>query len=299
MPTVIISPPVGAPLGPGREVQVVTTTVGPFSSPSWEFQFIPDDIHDGETITWGQGVSDPHVPLTIKVPVLYSLGAQHAHMRSGTTGHIRAALHSGATEVEFTTTAIVADFVEGPISIMAQGSDPISNSIKSDTASILTLSNEIVTTSNNVLAGITSSVSTLAGTVSATIGEWFSGKTLDQIVVVHVTSGPTCDPFEHTFGPPDVLYGLIVTCTSVPPWYAFTSPGTNWTPRNLATLTITRGENLLARYGVHTLEFTVYPLPGVITIPVSGGVPVTPPSYHVRVDWGEEVCGELLAMIVP
>lgn len=151
---------------------------------------------------------------------------------------------------------------------------------------------------NSIVAGVTSTITGVGGAVSATLGQIFSGKLLDLLTTFSVSGGVTCDPIDADLSG-GMFYGVIVKCDTIPDFYAFTSPGDSWCPRDLAVLTITRGGAILLREGVHTRSHMVYPLPGVPAVTMEIDVPFEPPSYHVTVDWGEGVCGELLAMELP
>lgn len=152
---------------------------------------------------------------------------------------------------------------------------------------------------NNITTGVTATIQTAAGAVGTTIGELFSGKTLDQISTFSASGGTTCDPIEADFGADVAIYGCVVQVDSFPDWYAFTAPAENWTPRDLAVLTVRRGGDILYRAGVHSTSHMLYPLPGLPVLGVTLSVPIIPPDYHVSVAWGEGVCGQLLMLFLP
>lgn len=152
---------------------------------------------------------------------------------------------------------------------------------------------------NNIIASTSAVVQTAAGAIGMTLGEIFSGKTLDQIGSDEVTSGPTCDPIDWSPTPGTVLFGIFIHCTSIPDWYAFTAPGGGWTQRDLAVIQVFRDEEVLWRQGIHTPTYMLYPMPGEPELPLRLNVPVTPPEYRVTVDWGTGICGQLWGMTLP
>lgn len=151
---------------------------------------------------------------------------------------------------------------------------------------------------NSILGGLQTTITTAGGAVAQTIGQLFSGKTLDTITTEVLGSACAPDNIDVTLVPA-IWYGIQVHITTVPAWYAFTAPGENWTPRDLAVLTIYRGGVLVWRAGVHEMSYEIYGLPGIPTVPLELSVPITPPDYRVVVDFGTEVCGELVGLYVP
>jgi hypothetical protein len=316
VPIIVTDPAPGNLFGPGSTVVVRTDLVGPIADPSWVVTLIGTD-NETPIADDGYTVSNVHTDSLHQFLRARIFPWVNRYFQHGAAGRLHVQLFSGASQVEETSVNITLDAQGAPLMALQQyiadgKAIPTALSaqiqeIEDDTESLVSnWANYVSVTLPSlqtmlelITAGLQVVVESPAGMLTMAVGEFLSGKTLDQIVVVEASGGVTCSPIDVTIPTGGVLYGLIVRCTTIPPWYAFTSPGQNWTPRNLATLTLTRGGNIFHRVGIHTPEWTVYPVPGVLALPVSGGVPVTPPEYNVRVDWGEGVCGELLAMVLP
>lgn len=66
MPIVVVGPPVGSPFGPGYQINVSTTTIGPFLDAKWRIELF-DGL--GEILLAAEpdiAVADPHTPLVIR-----------------------------------------------------------------------------------------------------------------------------------------------------------------------------------------------------------------------------------------
>jgi len=159
--------------------------------------------------------------------------------------------------------------------------------------------NYIAQTVGDILNGITTTVTTAAGTVSAKIGEFFTQHSKDQLGVFNPTSGPTCTHIHWVAGAA-AYWGLTVEITSYPTEWTFTTPAGDWSIRDLAVLVISIGGDQVVRYGVHTTSYSLSPLPETFPFEIAGvGVPVTPPGYTIDVYWAGGVCGQLLLYYVP
>lgn len=148
------------------------------------------------------------------------------------------------------------------------------------------------------LAGITASIGTAGSTVSATLGQLFSGALLDALTLTELTSGDTCSRFvAGLVGSP---FGLIVRATVIPDFYPFTAPGDTWTPLDLLVVTFIRGSDTLERIGIHTGTRMFYPLPGNL-MPIGNDLPINflPPDYAVQIDPGNGVCFRAYGMNLP
>lgn len=204
---------------------------------------------------------------------------------------------------------------------MLPGMNEVLNVVNSTTDAVLAKANQIYTdtqnivnslfpqletplnfiedTVTNILNGITTTITTAAGSVGQTLGDFFAQHSKDQFGKYNVTSGPTCARIDWTAGAA-AYWGLTVNITSWPSEWTFTTPDDGWSIRDMAVLTIKIGEEQEVRHGIHTKSFTVSPLPGSFPLGVSGvGVPVLPPNYHIIVDWAGGVCGELLLHYLP
>lgn len=154
---------------------------------------------------------------------------------------------------------------------------------------------------SNILAGFNVTLSTAGGAISSTLGELFSMKTLDQLTLVHV-AGPSCDPIHATSGIlPNWCYGLIVRCTTIPDWYARSTPDDAYYEPELGVLNLTRGEDGVASHTLRYERTQIYPLPWM-AVPWESGIlnlPIVPPDLSCDVYWNTGVCGELYALMLP
>lgn len=151
---------------------------------------------------------------------------------------------------------------------------------------------------NSIISGITATITGAAGAVPATLAQLFSWITLDKLTLTGITSGETCDPVDVTLG--GSFTGVIIRATTIPDSYPFTGPGDTWTPLDLAVIEFVRGSDVLKRFGMHTTTHMEYPLPGLLTIPATElPVDLLPPDYHLKIWWGNGVCGEAFAMVLP
>lgn len=303
--------------GPGLELTAFTTLPGPLlPDTQWDFKFfITGDegeffsctvfwpypsltfnpcVFTGSPTMWGNHFPDPGEGITIMASVSSSLGIYD----------------QGSVPAIWDPTSGLAAVIEANTFIQMG----VLNSTHEKTNEIYEqegvfffetwppvqemIANAFALT-GNVWDGVTSTISTAAGAVTKTLGEIFSGKTLDQIGETELTSGPTCDDVNIVIGPGLFVYGITVRCTSVADWYAFTAPGGGWTPRDLCVLEVYRDEELLWRQGIHTRTYMLYPMPGVPIIPLRIEVGFVPPEYRIIVHWGEEVCGTVSMQRLP
>lgn len=152
---------------------------------------------------------------------------------------------------------------------------------------------------NNITAGMTATFQAAGQTFGATLGQLFSGTNKGELGVFNPTDGPTCETIDFDIGGA-AYFGLTVEVTSYPESWAFTTPAGDWSIRDLAVLRIERGGSQTARYGIHTLSFSLEELPDMLPVSLAGvGVPVAPPNYHIIVDWAGGVCGQLLLYYTP
>lgn len=152
--------------------------------------------------------------------------------------------------------------------------------------------------SNAALAGLSTTITVGGVAVPATLAQLFGGHFLDSLTTVDLSGGVVCTPVDVTLvGAP---FGVIIRATTVPDFYPFTAPGDNWTPLDLAVVEFVRGTDVLQRFGLHTKTHMTYPLPGVL-LPLGTQLDINllPPDYHVKVWWGNGVCGQVLGMQLP
>lgn len=153
---------------------------------------------------------------------------------------------------------------------------------------------------NNVLAGVTATIGAGVSAIPVTLGNLFSGKTLDTLTEADM--GTVCFPdvFTGTIPIGGSAYGLMVENTTIPEFYAFTGPAGDYSQQVLCTLQLQRGGDTVLWSGVHTLTHMVYPLPGVPDFPVVLiNLPIDPGDYTVTVTPNTGVCTTVKLLGVP
>jgi hypothetical protein len=144
-------------------------------------------------------------------------------------------------------------------------------------------------------------VTTMGGQlVNTTVGKILTPSLLDVLTTANLSGGVTCDPIRYDASL-QFLYGVQLLIRTYPAEWRFGTPDHGWGFHDLAVLAFVRGGVTLKRLGIHTLLTTEYPMPGlpmpwILQIP---GIPVTPPDYHIEVDFAEGVCGELIGLGAP
>jgi hypothetical protein len=163
-----------------------------------------------------------------------------------------------------------------------------STSLPSDIQSLL---NATYDNTNTLITGITATLTGAGGAVAQTLGQIFSGKTLD--VLTEGDLGSKCHPEVLTATVPigGSAYGLLTEALSWPDWYAFTGPAGDYAQQVLYTLRLARGGNVVLWQGVHTTTHLVYPLPGIPNIGIGlVNLPVDPGEYTITITPNTGVC---------
>jgi hypothetical protein len=190
-------------------------------------------------------------------------------------------LDSGTTPVTYTGTGGIGAYI--PIALGAHEAQ-----LPSDVLAQLT---QTYDNTNTLIAGITANLTGSAGAVAQTLGQIFSGKTLD--VLTEGDLGSKCHPEVLTATVPigGSAYGLLTEALSWPDWYAFTGPAGDYAQQVLYTLRLARGGNVVLWQGVHTTTHLVYPLPGIPNIGIGlVNLPVDPGEYTVTITPNTGVC---------
>jgi hypothetical protein len=149
-----------------------------------------------------------------------------------------------------------------------------------------------------ILDGVTSTITGAGGAIAKTIGQLFTGPAFDQLSPESL--GTACAPsvIDVTIGV-SVRYGLQMQCTSYADWYVFTGNADDYTTQALGTLQVFRGNNEVLRQGLHTLSHMVYPLPGVPSLPLNVGLELVPAEYRIVLTPAPETCWQLEALVQP
>jgi len=159
--------------------------------------------------------------------------------------------------------------------------------------------NDLTQGVQNILNGITATLDGVGGAITQTIGQIFSGKTLDTLTEADL--GTVCFPdtlssVQPMGGSP---FGLALTVTAHPDWYIFTGPGEYYSQQVLFILDIARGGTSVLHQGVHTLTHLIYPMPGIPNFPIYGGLPIDPGDYVITVTPNAEVCVSVKVLTFP
>ena len=177
------------------------------------------------------------------------------------------------------------------------------NTIKGTTDTILSNVNagfsQVADWLNGLVTDVTGKITTAAGDVGITIGQWISQHSHDQWGVFSVTGGTTCTDIHWPAGGTG-YFGCAVQIDSYPAEWTFTTPADDWSIRDLAVITFTIGGELVGRHGVHTQTMEFQQMPGAFPAAVGTvGVDILPPGYVIDVYWAGGVCGQLLLYYWP
>jgi hypothetical protein len=151
---------------------------------------------------------------------------------------------------------------------------------------------------NSIYSGIQATIAGVGGSFTKTLGQLFSGWSVDSLVESDLGSACAPDIIDvglSGFEP----YSLELQCLSYADWYTFTGPADDYTIESLGTLEIWRGGYLVLRHGLHTVTHMVDPVPGIPEGSFHFDFPGTPPAYLVRVTPAPETCWKLIAVHVP
>jgi hypothetical protein len=150
---------------------------------------------------------------------------------------------------------------------------------------------------SSIQNGVTAAITTAGGLVTTTLGQLFSGKTLDTLLSQDIGSGCDDSPIDVTLV--GSVFGIFLEITTIPAWYAFTGPAGDYSQQALATLQILRGGQIILRKGIHEVSTMVYPLPGLPNFDLELDLNLVPPQYEVKVWFNTGVCGDLRGQYLP
>lgn len=310
-----------APVGPGLALQL-DSDIATFPSPAtWRITFalLPGGASPFATFQVPNAFNFQQVFPYTHQSGMTQTGAFQQNYESGQSIHLQAELlNSVGTQVDVNNTSLTQPFDAtlglGQQAIDLAGSggglttDQATQLANADTQSAQMLTNwsdyttvtlpSLQDVLNGITAGITTTIMAGGSAVSATLGALFSPTLLQSLGTVNISGGETCSQVTATLvGAP---YGLIVRATTIPEWWVFSAPGESWSPQDLAVVQFIRGGDLLSRSALHTKTHLFYPLPGNLFPALTAvEIPLLPPDYHVIVDWGPGVCGEVLGLQAP
>jgi len=143
---------------------------------------------------------------------------------------------------------------------------------------------------NSIQSGIQTTIVNPVTGLAQTIGQLFSGKTLDTLTEGDLGSACWPDRLTSTAAMGGSAFGLQVQATTIPDYYAKTGPADDYYQESLFTLDIARGGNSVLRRGVHTATHLEYPMPGVPEFSIVLPVPVDPGDYTITITPNVGVC---------
>jgi hypothetical protein len=321
VPITITLPPPGDRVGPGFPITLISDFVGPLPTGS---QFEVDMATDAEFQSLVNRVVVPTNTTALRFPLnTFSNGTLYLPdvvLQPGATVRVRAQLTtptSGVIDSGVTAAPVTWD----PNAmlwqvIQAQGST--GGGLTTDQAAQLQRTDQntqemdvnwqqytavtlpsLQTTLQSIIDGITTTIGEGASQLVATIGQRLAVVTQDFFQPYDVSGGETCDPvrFDASFAR---ITGVTLLITQHPPEFRLVTPDGGWTFRDFAVLSFVRGGSLLERHGIHTLSYTVSPLPASIAVWNTGlELDILPGDYHINVDWAPGVCGRVVGEVLP
>lgn len=143
---------------------------------------------------------------------------------------------------------------------------------------------------DGITTGITSTIGTGLGAVQKTIGEIFTGRSMEELTEGDL--GTACFPsvISSTLPIGGSAYGLQIQVTSYPAWVVFTGLDEHITEQPMAVVELARSGNIVYRRTLHQLSDLIYPLPGVPTLPIGLELPIDPGNYSLTITPGLDVC---------
>lgn len=170
MPTTIQNPIVGAPFGPGFEIQLSSTFIGPIDGPFWQVDIITTDT---EHILYSQAIPTNSPGFSTDAFYIGFVGTPIPNKFTihGADVTLSVKLTGSAGVVETTTRAVKLDEIQGRIM-------EVSNKVAQVSAQVSALSGFTAPQFDAILAGITS---TFGGTIAQTIGQFFTRPPLSAV----------------------------------------------------------------------------------------------------------------------
>ena len=295
MPIVWTPPAPWAAIGPGSSIQW-TTTIGPLPPNQWwRFNLYSDADMTQPYFTIVRNATTQFAGCTIGAPRetqdLSWVWNSLTQIQDGATVYLKVELQdnfspfnindSGTTTLQWSNSANLPEWLQ---LWMPQDNSSQLNSIE--------------TATTNILSGITATITQAAGSVTRTLGQLFSGHSLDDLNRDELTSGPTCAPFRTTIDVP--IYGIIVEITTIAPELAPTTPDNEWYREDLAVIRMYRESDLFLRAGVHTSSIRIdQPIQFLQPLLDPLSLIGVYPTFTVDVDWRTGCCGRVYAILSP
>lgn len=295
---ITITLPESTHIGPGLTLQVSTDLVGPIPvDAEWDFTIAKDVEGISPYLTWvlkdgGKRTSQSTIlvwekgELVTEFPLRIPIASQAMHV------FVNLRTSSGVVDSGTTFTSWnVEEGIGAQAYALKQGSTALTPTEKQQLTD---------TERRTQLLGEPTDliIDQASGPLQTTLAALFSRKTLDQLTLLPVTDGETCEPVRTIVN----LWfsAVIVRVTTISFDLLPRTPDKEWYFPDLAVLRVFRGGDLLFRRGIHTPTFMVNQ-PWQWSWPVLNEIPIlgVPPDITVAVDWREGCCGEVFLFAWP
>lgn|SRR6266496_205164 len=304
MPITITTPPPHSIIGPGLTIQWESDFTGPMPTGStWLFEVTADAEATQGVETWTLPFDSTATNLTMGEPSTGFRSKGGYILQTGDTAYLQitlrndvlAVIDSGTATPHWDASAGLGYQAEDLITHISGGFTSTDRTRLIDTQTNVA---GVVTSTASILDGITSTITTSAGDVATTLGQIFSGKTLDLITLNELTTGPTGSPVSVEFG--GFFFGVIVRLTTIPEWLTPATPDNEWYYPDLAVCRVFRGSDLEFRAGIHTPTW-MKPRPWEFGSTILNETTLfgTPPDITIHVDFAFGVEGQVYLMRLP
>lgn len=284
------------------QIQVQSDFVGPLPADSWWQVNVTTDS-EGSEVGWQEIWSSNSNPTFVLIGQPRATGHQDwpRVLEAGSTVYVQAELHTtgvvptdtGTLETTWNPTVMAWRLTQQVTDQLADNA--VTGGLTDEQATQLANTEERTQVLGNPLDLV---LNTASGIVQTTLAQIFSRKTLDQLTLFEVTSGPTCDPVRATVGSWDMA--VIVRLTTIADDLAPKTPDADWYFPDLAVLRVFRGVDLQYRRGIHTPTFMVEnPWQWGWQFLNASQILGTPPDLTIAVDWRVGCCGQVFLMTMP
>jgi len=298
VPVTITAPISPGNVGPGFSLDATSDFIGPLTNPSFWLVEITDSSDETDVlVSWYYPATTTHIVKTI------GFGSDNtfqwnpafgAHNQGDTVRLSIQLLNNLGETVDSGSQTYPLDSITG----MPYVQEILA--LQTPTEGTFTSTDRAAMTAGftDIINGLTTTITTAAGEVQATLGALFSRSTLDALTLEELTSGPTGDPVRVTID--SFWYGVIVRLTTIASNLEPMTPDGDWYLPDLAVLRVRRGVDLEYRHGIHTSSWMA-PSPWrygleVLNLLELGAVP---PETEVMVDFRPGCEGQVFLMAWP
>lgn len=320
MPITITLPPPGTRIGPGYVIQLSSDFIGPLPLGT-QFEVRISTHPEGfPNVIW-QFIPTQQPTVAIFVADRFTTSSQNGaeSVPAGSSVHVIAELKtndqtvidSGRVDATYDPTTMMWQHINentgtGSGGLTGEQAAQLQRTDQNTTEMDVNWQNYTAVTLpslQTVLTDILNGITVFAGNTPASIGirlgEFFAWKTIDFFSPRDLSGGTTCNPVRYDASLQG-LQGIDVVIDSYPPQFRFVTPDGGWSFRDLAVLSFYRSGGLVERHGIHTLTFSVSPLPGSLAPwPLNLPLEFQPGDYHIHVDWAPGVCGHVVGQVLP